>query len=147
MKCTKHSSDLGNVGEVLEGFLHVHIEHIADALAFESNVQSLAAEPLALADWAGDPDVGEKVHLEAVGSIAVACFASAARNVETKAARSITACFGLGELGVEIADQVEQFDVGRGVRAGSAANRRLVDVNNLVKVFDTLDPGVFAQAP
>ena len=75
----EHPGDLGDVGEVLEGLLHVHVEHVADALALEADVQGLAAEPLALADRAGDPDVGEEVHLQPVGAVALAGLAPAAR--------------------------------------------------------------------
>ena len=75
----EHRGDLGNVGEVLEGLLHVHVEHVADALALEADVQGLAAEPLALADRAGDPDVGEEVHLQPVRAVALAGLAPAAR--------------------------------------------------------------------
>ena len=67
---------------MLEGLLHVHVEHVADALALEPDVQGLAAEPLALADRAGHPDVGEEVHLQAVRAVALAGLAPAPRTLK-----------------------------------------------------------------
>ena len=58
----------------------------------------------------------------------------------------VAAGLGLGELGVEVADLVEQLDVGRRVRARGAADRRLVDVDDLVELVEPLDPVVPARA-
>ncbi len=84
-----HGRDLGHVGEVLERLLNVHVQHIADTLALEPDVQGLAVEPLALADRAGDPDVGQKIHLQAVGTITLAGLAAAAGNIEAEPARLV----------------------------------------------------------
>ena len=62
----KHARDLGDIGEMLECLLNIHVEHVADALALEADVKRLAAESLALADGARDPDIGQEVHLETV---------------------------------------------------------------------------------
>ena len=136
----QHGRDLGHVGEVLERLLNVHVQHVADALALEPDVQGLAVEPLALADRAGDPDVGQEVHLQAVGAVTLAGLAAAAGNVEAEPARLVAPDAGLGQLRVEIADLVEQLDVGGRVGAGRAADRRLVDVDDLVELVDPFDP-------
>ena len=73
---------LGDVGEVLERLLHVHFEHVADALALEADLQRLAVEALALADRAGHPDVGQEVHLQPVGAVPLAGLAAAARTLK-----------------------------------------------------------------
>ena len=90
--------DLGDVREVLERLLHVHLQHVADALALEADLQRLAVEPLALADRAGDPDVGQEVHLEAVRAVALAGLAPAAGDVEAEPARLVAAGLRLGQL-------------------------------------------------
>ena len=41
-----------------------HVEHVGDRLAAELHLQRLAVVALALADVAGDPDVGQEVHLD-----------------------------------------------------------------------------------
>ena len=138
----EHRRDLGDVGEVLERLLDVHVEHVADALALEPDVQGLAVEPLPLADRAGHPDVGQEVHLQAVGAVPLAGLAPASRDVEAEPARLVAPGAGLGELRVEVADQVQQLDVRGRVRARRAADRRLVDVDDLVEVVHPLDPVV-----
>ena len=130
---------------MLEGLLHVHVEHVADALALEADVQGLAAEPLALADRAGDPDVGEEVHLQPVRAVPLAGLAPASGDVEAEPARRVAAGLGLGEPGVQVADLVEQLDVGRRVGARRPADRRLVDVDHLVELLEPLDPVVRAR--
>ena len=142
----QHPRDLGDVGEMLEGFLNVHVEHVADAAALESHVQRLAAKPLALADRAGHPDVSEEVHLQAVRPVAVASLAPAPRDVEAEPPRRIAASFRIGQPREQIADLVEQLDVGRRVRSRRAADRRLIDVDNLVEMLQALDPVMCARA-
>ena len=136
----EHGRDLGDVGEVLERLLNVHVEHVADALALEPDVQGLAVEPLPLADRAGHPDVGQEVHLQAVGAVTLAGLAPAAGNVEAEPARLVAPGAGLGQLRVEVANLVQQLDVGGRVGARRAADRRLVDVDDLVEVLDPFDP-------
>ena len=70
-----------------------------DALALEADLQRLAVEPPALADRAGHPDVGEEVHLEPVGAVALAGLAAAARLVEAEPARLVAADLRLRQLG------------------------------------------------
>ncbi len=96
------------------------------------------------ADRAGDPDVGEEVHLQAVRAVALAGLAPAAGDVEAEPARRVAPGLGLGKLGVEVADLVEQLDIGRRVGARRAADRRLVDVDHLVELIEPLDPVVGA---
>ena len=130
---------------MLEGLLHVHVEHVADAPALEPDVKGLAAEPLALANRAGHPDVGEEVHLQAVRAVAVAGLAPAPRDVEAEPARRVAARLRLGKLREQVANLVEQLDVGRRVRTRRPADRRLVDVDHLVEVLESLDPVVRAR--
>ena len=92
---------------MLERLLHVHLEHVADALALEPDVQGLAVEPLPLADRAGHPDVGQEVHLQPVRAVPLAGLAPAARDVEAEPARLVAPGLGLGQLRVEVADLVE----------------------------------------
>ena len=78
MQGLQHGGDLRNVREVLKGLLNVHVQHIADTLALEPDVQGFAVEPLALADRACYPDIGQKIHLQTVGTIPLAGLAAAA---------------------------------------------------------------------
>ena len=95
----QHRPNLRHVREVLQRFLHVHLQHVVDVLALEADLQRLAVEAPALADRAGHPDVGEEVHLQPVGAVALARLAAAARLVEAEAARLVAAHLRLGHLG------------------------------------------------
>src|SRR6202012_4031760 len=107
-----------------------------DRLALEQHFERLAVIALALADVAGDVDVRQKVHLDLDDAVAVAGLAAAALDVEGKAPGLIAACLGLGEASEPFADRREGAGVGRGIGARSAADRRLVDIDDLVDVLE-----------
>ncbi len=107
---------------MLEGPAHVHREHVGDASPPVGALEGLAAEALSSADLALDPHVGEEVHLELHGSVALAGLAPPASHVEAEAPRSVAPRPRLGQLGEEGADVVEDADVGRGVGAGRSAD-------------------------
>ena len=91
-----------------------------------------------LADGARHPDVGEKIHFEPVRAAPFARLAAAPRDVEAESPRLEAPHLRFGQLREQVADQVEQFDVRGRVRAGRAADGRLVDVDRLVEM---LEPG------
>ena len=105
----------------------------------------LAVKAAARADFAGDPDIGEELHLHQVGTIAGAGFAAPAFDVKGKAARLITSEAGLGQLGKELADGRKRIGVRGRVGAGRAADGLLVDADDLVEVLHALDRCVCAR--
>ena len=135
----------GDVLEMREGLLHVHLQHLGNRLVFETDLQRLAVEAVPFAHRASHPDVGQKIHLQLGRAVAFARLAAAAADVETEAARREALGLGLGKLRVEVADVVENLDIGGRVRAGRAADGRLVDGDDLVEVFEALDLVVFAR--
>ncbi len=116
-------SHLGDILKMLQGLLHVHLEHVGDVLALEANLQRLAIEAVAFAHRAGHPDVGQEVHLQLVRAVAFAGLAAPARDVEAEPPRLVAPLPRLGQMGEQIANLVEQFDVRGRVRAGRAADR------------------------
>ena len=137
--------DRRDVLEVGQRFLHVHLEHLGDALFLVHHLQRFAIEAMAVADGARDPDVGQEIHFEAVRAVAFARFAAAALHVEAEPARLVAAALRFGQLRVEAADVVEQLDVRAGIRARRAADRRLVDDDQLVELVDAFDAIVVAR--
>src|SRR5207253_6284003 len=116
-------------------------EHVGDRVALELHLQRLAVVAGAVAHVAGDVDVGQEVHLDLDQAVALARLAAAALNVERKAAGLVAARLALGQAGEPVADHGEGAGVGRGVGARGAADRRLVDVDDLVEL---LQPGDLA---
>ena len=125
--------------EKFERFLDRHVEHVGDRLALEQHLQRFAVVALALADVAGDVDVGQKVHLDLDDAIALAGLAAAAFDVEGEAAGLVAARLGFGQAGEQFADRREGARIGGRVGARRAADRRLVDVDDLVEMLDAFD--------
>ncbi len=95
-------------------------------------------------------DVGQEVHLDLDDAVALAGLAAPALDVEREAARRIAARLGLGQAGEPVADRREAAGIGRRVGARRAADRRLVDIDDLVDQLDALDAvvhgGMLARA-
>jgi hypothetical protein len=113
-------------------------------LPLNSDLQRLAVVALALADVALDVDVGQEVHLDLDDAVALAGLAAAALDVEGEAAGLVAARLRLGQPGEPVADRGEGAGVGGRVGARRAADRRLVDVDDLVEQLDPVDPVVRA---
>ncbi len=135
----------GHGGEELDAFLDRHVEHVGDRLALELHLQRLAVVALAVADVAGDVDVGQEVHLDLDDAVALAGLAAAALDVEGEAAGLVAARLGLRQAGEPVADRGEGAGIGRRVRARRAADRRLVDVDDLVEELEALDAVVLGR--
>ena len=115
------------------------MQHVGDGLALVADRQRLGVVAAAVADVALDPDVGQEVHLDLLLAVALAGLAAAARLVEAEAARLVAADLRLGQLGEQLADQVEDAGVGRRVGAGRIADRVLIDVDDLVDLLEAED--------
>ena len=74
-----------NAGEVFKdpaGLFDSHVQYLGDGVALELDLQGLAAVTAALADLAGDCNVGEELHFDLVITLALAGLAPAALDVE-----------------------------------------------------------------
>ena len=98
-----------------------------------------------MADVAGHVDVGQELHLHADDAVALTGLASASLDVEAEAAGLVAAHARLARLAEEVADRVEDARVRRGIRARRAADRLLVDVDDLVDILESLDLLVLAR--
>ena len=92
-----------------------------------------------MADVAGDVDVGQEVHLDLEEAVALARLAPAALDVEAEAAGLVAARLRLRQAGEPVADLGEGAGVGRRVGPRRSADRRLVDVDDLVERGEAVD--------
>ncbi len=122
-----------------EGFLDVHFQDFGNRFSLETDLQSFAVEAVPFADRAGDPDVGQKIHFQAVGAVSFAGLASPAFDVEAEPAGFVSPGLRFGQLGVEFADFVEDLDVRGRIAPRRASDGRLIDGNHAVEVFQALD--------
>ena len=124
--------DLRDVLEEVDRLLDRHVEHVGDRLALEAHLERLAVVALAVALLARHVDVRQEVHLDLDLAVAAADLAAPALDVEREAPRLVPARPRLLRARVEVADVVEQPDVGGRVGPRRAPDRRLVDVDDLV---------------
>src|SRR5690606_2134431 len=122
--------------EELDALIDGHLEDVGDRLALELDLQRLAIVALALADVADDVDVGQEVHLDLEDTVALAFLAAPALDVEGEATGTVTAGFRFRQAGKPFTQRREGAGVGGGVGARGAADRRLVDVDDLVEEFE-----------
>ena len=122
----------GDGVEKFAGFFDGHVEDLADVFAFVLDFEGFAVVAFAVADFAGDVYVGQKVHFDFDDAVALAGFAAAAFDVEGESADVVAAFAREGHAGEEFADGGEQAGVGGGVGARGAANGGLIDVDDFV---------------
>src|SRR4029079_18252075 len=79
------------------------------------------------------------MHLDLDDAVTLAGLAAAALDVEGEAPRLVAARLALGQAGEPFADRREGAGISRGGRAWRAADRRLVDVDDLVDVLQAFD--------
>ena len=125
--------------EELHRFAHGELQGFVDVAAVVLDLEDAALVARAAAVFADELDVGEELHLDGDGAIALARFAAAARDVEREMSGGVAALFGFAGGSEQAADDVERLEIGDGVRARRAADRRLVDhdgAGDAVGAFD-----------
>ena len=110
------------------GLVDGHGEDLADVLLAEGDFEGGGVVAFAVAGFAVDPGGGQEIHFEFHPAVALALRAASALGVEGEARGVEAAHAGLGELGEERADVIEDLDVGRRAGAGGLADGRLVDL-------------------
>ncbi len=93
----------------------------------------------AVADFTGHVDVGQEVHFDADDAVALAGFTAAALDVEAEAAGLVAPDLGFRRLAVELADGIEDARIRRRVGPRRPTDGRLVDVDDLIDVFDPFE--------
>ena len=112
------------------------LEHVGDRQTAEAHLERLAIVALALAHLARHVDVGQEVHLDLHETVALTRFAAPALHVEREAPGPVAANLRFGQLGEQLANRREQARVRRRIRARRAADRTLIDVDDLVDVLE-----------
>ena len=130
--------------EKFAGFLDRHVEYLGDGFALVVDLQGFPVVARAVADLAGDVDVGQEVHLDFDGAVAGAGLAASALDVERESARLVAPHLRLGGRGEQGADLVEDSGVGGRVGSRGTADRRLVHLNQLVDLVKPVHSGVSA---
>ncbi len=120
-------------------FRRRHLEHLVDVLPAVADLERLAVVALAVADIAGDVDVGQEMHFHLRHAVALAGLAAPALHVEGEAPCVVPAPARLRHAGEKLADRREEARVGRRIGARRAADGALVHAHHLVEELETLD--------
>src|SRR6266852_2519523 len=136
--------NLRNLVEQLQGFGGRKVQDVGNGMALETHGQRLGIVAAAAADFAGDVNIGKKIHFDAAETIALAGFAAASFDVEAEAAGTVAALARFGEHGEQLANGGENAGVGGRVGARGAADGSLVDLDDFVDLIGADDFAVRA---
>ena len=129
-----------NFRNVLEKFSRIadaHVENFGDVLAFKINFTSRFVKALAVAHIASDLHTRQNVHVDDLHARAFASITAATLHIKAEAALRVATHLAFFHTGKEVANVIPNFRVSSRVASRSASNRRLVNFDDLVDVFET----------
>ena len=118
-----------------DGLADGHVEHVVDVLAFVSDVENVALEPLPVAGVAHQFQIGHELHFHGNDTCALAFLASSSVSIEGEELRTESHLLGEGLFGKQLANGVVGLHVGCRVRARALANWILVDQFHVLHSF------------
>src|SRR6185437_6048675 len=129
--------DFARVAEEIERLGDGHRQDIGDAgtaavRPFALDLEDLVAIAATVAVGTAQIDIREELHLDVLEAIAVAGWAAAIAGVEAERAGGVFALLRGGLRREESADGIEGADIARRIGAGGAADRALIDHDDIV---------------
>src|SRR5512147_1046497 len=109
-----------------------------NVLALIANGEHLRLVTRAFALFADEFDVGEELHLDGNGAVALAGFAASAGDVEGEVSSREAAFLRFGQRGKQVADSVKGLNVRNWIRARGASDRRLVNEDNFIEILNAV---------
>src|SRR5678815_3822806 len=123
--------------EECECVLDGEIEHISNGKTAESHLQCLAIVSLPFAHVTRHIDIGKEMHLDFHETISFARLTTSTFHVEREATRTISANLRFRHFSEKLANRREESRICRRIGARSSTNRTLIDVDDLVDVFES----------
>ncbi len=127
-------------GQEAQGIRDAHAEDVGDGRAVPFDRQDLGLEPATLADGTGHEHVREELHLHPFKAEPQAMVAAPVAAVEGEAGRAHPGLLGGGRRREQLPDGIPRLDIERGVRAGRAGDRSLVDQDGFGDRLGAPDP-------
>src|ERR1044071_6478286 len=134
-------SNLGMAGEILERLAHGEVQDLMNVFAFIADVEDLRLVARALAIFTQEFHIGEELHFDGYGAIALACLTASARDIKAEVACTVSVLMGFRDRRKDFADRVKCFDIGHRIAAGSPAYGTLIDkdyIGNVLAAGDAL---------
>src|ERR1700686_2094217 len=104
-------------------------------MPFVAHRQGFRIVAPATAHFAGDVNVGKKIHFDAPQAVALASLAAATLHVETETSGLVAALARFRKHGKKIADRRENAGVSCGIGTGGSADGRLIDLDDFVDLL------------
>jgi len=133
------SENAGEVNKEFCSFRNGHFKHIGNGLPTVFDQKGFAIVTFALAVFALDIDIGQKVHLNFPGSCTLTHFAPATFDIKAEPPGFVSPDLRFGHAGKEIADKSEYACIGCRIGSRRAADGRLVDVDYLIDITDSFN--------
>ena len=118
---------------------------VGNRIALVAHRESLRVVALPAANFAGDVNVRQKIHLDAPQPVALARLAPPALHVEAEAPRPVAAFARFRQHRVQLANRRKHARVRRWIRPRRTPDRRLVDLHDFVDVLAALDGAKFSR--
>ena len=133
--------EAGRLTEDANGLFDGKVEDLVDVEVLVANVEDGGLVAGSVALFADQFHVGQELHFDGNGAIALTGFAASAGDVEGEVAGGVAAALGFFGGGEEAATDIEGLDVGDGVGAGGATDGGLVDHDDIFDAFGAFETG------
>ena len=120
-------------------FIDCHIKYIVDTLTLILDFQCLPVIPLSMTDLTWYIYICQEMHLNLDDTIATARLTSATCNIERESSLRVTHCLCIFCVREQITDQIKDPCISCRVRTWASADRRLVDIDNLIQLVQSCD--------
>ena len=139
------SADTWYIFKEMHCFFYGHVQNIIDILSFVFHFQCLSVVTSSLTYFTWNIDIRQEMHLDLDDSISAAGLTSSSFDVKTESSFFIASCFCIWCCREQIPDQVKYSGIGCRIGSRSPPDRRLVDIDHLVQLFQSLDAFVSAR--
>src|SRR6266568_353294 len=139
IECLHFVEDRRYVREEAQRLFYRHVQYIGNILALVVYLQRLAIVAFAFAHLARHIDIGQEIHLDFHDALTLTGFASPPLDIKGEAAGLIAAYLRFRHLRKQFPNTGEGSSIGGGIRARSSPNGRLIDIDYLVQVLQTLN--------
>ena len=125
----------GNILKKCHSLLHSHIQHVEYILPLIFDLKGFSVVAFSAADFTGDVNIGEEVHLYFNDSVTAAGFTSAALHIEAEPSFFITPCLGILCGSKQIPYHIKYAGISSRIGTGRTPDRGLINIDHLIQLL------------
>lgn len=126
-------------------FLDCHIQDIVDTFVFVFHFQRFSVITFTLAHFTWNIDICQEMHLDLDDSVTAARLTASALDVKTETSFLVTSCLRICSRGKKISNLVKNACIRCRIGPRCTSDRRLIDIDDLIKLVKSLDFLMFAR--